>query len=126
MNESGFITEQLKAAGIPISGVAYHPDGVKIDFDNATEEQRAQAQQIAEQAISDFPQALIIQDAKLKAGVHIESYYAAYKQRNAALGIGFTAGQVAAMVAFINAVRARCDEYEAAESPVIDYSDITP
>lgn len=64
--------------------------------------------------------------AKREANLYIISYYSDIKQRNAALGIGFTPEQTAQMVAFINAVRARCDEYEAAENPVIDYSDITP
>ena len=64
--------------------------------------------------------------AKREASNYISKNYSAYKQRNAALGIGFTEEQRAKMVAFINAVRARCDEYEAAESPQIDYSDITP
>lgn len=64
--------------------------------------------------------------AKREAGNHIYKYYPPYKQQNAALGIGFSSEQTAQMVAFINAVRARCDEYEAAENPVIDYGDITP
>jgi len=64
--------------------------------------------------------------SKSEAAQHIYKYYPHYKQQNAALGIGFTEEQKAQMVAFINAVRARCDEYEAAENPVIDYSDITP
>ena len=64
--------------------------------------------------------------AKREANLYIISFYNDIKQRNAALGIGFTAGQVTQMVNFINAVRARCDEYEAADNPVIDYSDITP
>lgn len=71
-----------------------------------------------------------INDARREAGQHILFYYPDYKQRNAALGIGFTAEQTAQMVTFINAVRARCDEYEAAieagQTPVIDYLDITP
>ncbi len=67
-----------------------------------------------------------IHDAKREAGLHISKYYPDYKQRNAALGVGFTPEQVAAMVNFINKVRDRCDEYEAAENPTIDYSDITP
>lgn len=64
--------------------------------------------------------------AKREAEYRIQQFYPAYKQRNAALGIGFTEQQTAQMVAFINAVRARCDEYEAAEDPTIDYSDIAP
>lgn len=68
----------------------------------------------------------VIFAAKREAGQHILKYYPAHKQRNAALGIGFTEEQKAQLVAFISAVKARCDEYEAAENPVIDYSDILP
>ena len=64
--------------------------------------------------------------AKREANLYIISFYSDIKQRNAALGIGFTPEQKQQMIDFINKVRARCDEYEAAENPVIDYSDITP
>lgn len=64
--------------------------------------------------------------AKREANLYIISYYSDIKQRNAALGIGFTPEQTAQMVAFINAVRARCDEYEANDKADIDYSDIKP
>lgn len=67
-----------------------------------------------------------IRDARVYAGLHIGRYYPDYKQRNAALGIGFTPEQVTTMVNFINAVIARYEEYKTAENPVIDYSDITP
>lgn len=67
-----------------------------------------------------------IQDAKLKAGAHIEKYYPDHKQGNAALGIDFTQEQIDTMKAFIIAVKNRCDQYEVATNPVIDYSDITP
>lgn len=64
--------------------------------------------------------------AKREAEYRIQQFYPAYKQRNAALGIGFSPEQTAQMVNFIERVIARCDEYEAAENPVIDYSDILP
>ena len=62
-------------------------------------------------------------ECKRAASEHIYSYYPAYKQINAALGIT----QDAAVIAdFISRVKARCDEYELQEDPVIDYSDIVP
>lgn len=64
-----------------------------------------------------------IQDAKIRAGAHILSVYPVHKQLNAALGITNDAATIAD---FITRVKARCDEYEAAPNPAIDYSDILP
>lgn len=64
--------------------------------------------------------------AKRECNRHILSYYSDIKQRNAALGIGFTPEQTAKMVNFIERVIARCDEYEANDKADINYDDITP
>lgn len=64
--------------------------------------------------------------AKREANIYIISHYSDIKQRNAALGIGFTPEQTAQMVNFIERVIARCDEYEANDKAEIDYSDIKP
>ena len=65
--------------------------------------------------------------AKRAAGEHINMHYPQHKRENLIdLADGYSEQDRAQFRAFRDAVRARCDEYEAAESPVIDYSDITP
>lgn len=76
----------------------------------------------------------IIGFLKRAASAWIEQHYPDHKQRNAALGIGCTDEQRSQMVAFINAVRARCDEFEQGienlpetHPELLDlFSDITP
>lgn len=67
--------------------------------------------------------------AKREANLHIMRFYPNYKQQNAALGI-YSDEVKAQIVTFIQAVRTRCDEYEAAieagQTPEINFSDITP
>jgi len=68
-----------------------------------------------------------INDARREAGIHINKYYPQHRRENILdLANGYTEQDRAAFRAFRDAVRARCDEYEAADNPVIDYSNITP
>lgn len=130
MNIALFIHEKIQEAGIPIQGIAYGP--LRIDFaEEATEEQRELALQIAEQAEADFPKVLAAKEAKDKANQHIESNYALYRQINIArLAQGYTQSDLTTMSTFIDAVRARCHQYEDDiennQIPEIDYSDINP
>ncbi len=65
--------------------------------------------------------------AKREAGNHINKYYPQHKRENILdLADGYTEQDRTQFRSFRDSVRARCDEYEAAENPVIDYSDITP
>lgn len=65
--------------------------------------------------------------AKREASLHINKYYPPHRRENILdLAEGYTEQDRTQFRVFRDAVRARCDEYEAAESPVIDYSDITP
>ena len=76
----------------------------------------------------------IIGFLKRAASAWIEQHYPDHKQRNAALGIGCTEEQRSQMVAFINSVRARCDQLEQDPSSLPEthpdlldlFSDITP
>ena len=75
-----------------------------------------------------------ITSAKMLANWAISGVYPEYKQINIIRqGSGYTQQDLVSMNAFIDAVRARCDKYEAeiesADDPgsiVIDYSDIQP
>lgn len=68
-----------------------------------------------------------INDARREAGMHISRYYPPHKQLNILRqGSGYGPVELEQMSVFIDAVRARCDEYESADNPVIDYSDIVP
>ena len=130
MNKVLYIHEKIQEAGIPIDGVAYAP--LSIHFrEEATEEQRELALQIAQQAEADFPKVLAAKEAKEKANQHIESHYALYRQINISrLAQGYTQSDLNTMSTFIDAVRARCHQYEADiennQIPEIDYSDINP
>jgi hypothetical protein len=130
MNTALYIHEKLVAAGISIYGVAYAP--LEIQFkDEATLEQRELAQQIAEQAIADYPKIELADKAKSLANARIEQFYALYRQINISrLAQGYTQADLDTMSVFIDAVRDRCHQYEAeiqaGQTPVIDYSDITP
>jgi hypothetical protein len=130
MNTALYIHEQLIAAGIPIYGVAYAP--LEIQFkEEATPEQRELAQQIAEQAIADYPKLELANKAKALANARIEQFYALYRQINISrLAQGYTQADLDTMSVFIDAVRDRCHQYEAdiqaGQTPTIDYSDITP
>jgi len=130
VNKVLYIHEKIQEAGIPIDGVAYSP--LSIHFrEEATEEQRELALQIAQQAEADFPKVLAAKEAKDKANQHIESYYALYRQINISrLAQGYTQSDLTTMSTFIDAVRARCHQYEADiednQIPEIDYSDINP
>jgi CRISPR/Cas system CSM-associated protein Csm2 small subunit len=130
MNISFYIHEKLVAAGIPIYGVAYAP--LEIQFkEEAAPEQRELAQQIAEQAIDDYPKIELADKAKSLANARIEQFYALYRQINISrLAQGYTQADLNTMSVFIDAVRDRCHQYEAeiqaGQTPVIDYTDITP
>lgn len=135
MNAALYITEQLQNSGIPIYGVAYAPhqgQGFRIDFtEEATDDQKALGQQIGEQAIADFPKVELKQKANDDAGMHINGYYALYRQINISrLAQGYTQADLDKMATFIDAVRDRCHQYEseinAGQTPDIDYSDILP
>ncbi len=65
--------------------------------------------------------------ARRLANQRIEQFYPQHRRENILdLADGYTEQDRAQFRAFRDAVRARCDEYEAAENPVIDYSDILP
>ena len=130
MNTALYIHEKLVAAGIPIYGVAYAP--LEIQFkEEATPEQRELAEQIAEQAINDYPKIELADKAKSLANARIEQFYALYRQINISrLAQGYTQADLDTMSVFIDAVRDRCHQYEsdidAGQTPDIDYSDILP
>jgi hypothetical protein len=130
MNTALYIHEQLAAAGIPVYGVAYAP--LEIQFrEEATQEQRELAQQIAEQAIANYPKIELADKAKSLANARIEQFYALYRQINITrLAQGYTQADLDKMSTFIDAVRDRCHQYEseidAGQTPDINYSDITP
>lgn len=63
---------------------------------------------------------------KNKCKHHIHLYYSTEKQTCVNELQGYTQEQKNTMWVFINACRARSDEYEAAVDSVIDYSDIAP
>ena len=64
---------------------------------------------------------------KREAGNHIDKYYPQHKRENILdLANGYTEQDREKFRLFRDAVRSRCDEYESAENPVIDFSDITP
>ncbi len=68
-----------------------------------------------------------INDARREANLHINKYYPQHRRENILdLANGYTEQDRTTFRAFRDAVRARCDEYEEAENPVIDYSDILP
>ena len=130
MNISFYIHEQLISAGIPIYGVAYAPLDIQFK-DEATPEQRDLAQQVAEQAIADYPKIELADKAKALANARIEQFYALYRQINISrLAQGYTQADLDTMSVFIDAVRDRCHQYEseiqAGQIPDINYSDITP
>jgi hypothetical protein len=135
MNAALYITEQIIQAGIPIYGVAYAPhqgQEFRIDFtEDATDAQKALGQQIGEQAIADLPKVQLKQKANDDAGIHINEFYALYRQINISrLAQDYTQADLDKMSTFIDAVRDRCHQYEAeiqaGQTPVIDYTDITP
>jgi len=63
---------------------------------------------------------------KNKCKTHIHYYYSTERQLCINELQGYTQEQKDEMWSFINACRGRSNEYEAAENPVIDYSDIVP
>ena len=77
---------------------------------------------------------MMLASCKMKTEQVIYGAYPGYKQLNIIRqGSGYTQQDIVSMNAFIDAVRARCDHYEAvisaAEDPseiIIDYSDIKP
>lgn len=85
-----------------------------------------------------FDKTPYINRCKVEASERITKFYPLWKQANAANLIGFDANEKTAMISFIDAVRARCDQYETSISGAsneasvtaicesIDYSDITP
>ena len=68
-----------------------------------------------------------INTARRLANMRIEQFYPQHRRENILdLAQGYTEQDRTQFRAFRDFVRARCDEYEAAQDPVIDYSDITP
>lgn len=65
--------------------------------------------------------------ANRDAQARIEMFYPITKQLNIGrMGWGYTVLDKTKMDTFIDAVRARCKQYEQAQNPTIDYSDMEP